>query len=72
MLNRFMKEKELNVKPGDRVMVRYGDRGTVLSVHHGCNGDEEYTNVQVHFDEDTDLAHWGQYQDGCYSDYTVI
>lgn len=71
MLNRFMKEKELYVKVGDRVIVA-GESGTVIDVYHGCNADEEYTNVQVHFDEDSDLAHWGQYQDGMYSEYTVI
>ena len=69
MLNRFMKDRELNVKVGDRVKVQ-GESGTVLRVFRGCNADEEYTNVQVHFDGE--LAHWGQYQDGVYSHFTVI
>ena len=80
MYNRLMKEKELNVKVGDKVAVQ-GNRGTVTEVFRDheveWNGKEyvkvegsEYTNVRVHFEGE--LANWGQYQDGVYGGYTVL
>ena len=80
MFNKFMNDKEINVKIGDRVAVM-GNEGIVTEVFKGFrkewNGKEyvnipgsEWTNVQVHFTGE--LAKWGQYQDGEYSDYTVI
>ena len=80
MYNKFMAEKELNVKVGDEVAVQ-GNRGTVTEVYRGYgtvwDGDRytrvegsEYTNVKVHFTGE--LAEYGQYQDGVYGDYTVI
>ena len=80
MYNKFMNEREINVKVGDKVAVQ-GNRGTVTEVFKGCdtkwNGNEyekiegtKWTNIKVHFDGE--LANWGQYQDGVYSDYTVL
>lgn len=82
MYNKFMEQKEINVKVGNRVSVQ-GYRGTVTKVHKGTkkewNGKEyanipgtEYTDVEVHFDDDQDIARFGQYQDGYYGSYTVI
>lgn len=84
MYNKFMEEKEINVKVGDRVSVQ-GFRGTVIDVEHGIkkewNGTEyvkvdnsEFTNVCVHFDEKDNygIAKYGQYQNGWYGGYTVI
>lgn len=82
MYNKFMAEKEINVKVGDRVAVQ-GYRGTVLEVKKGFdkewNGAEyvkvegtDFTNVKVHFDESQDIAKFGQYQNGDYGMYTVI
>lgn len=82
MYNKFLNEKELNVKPGDRVSV-HGYRGTVLEVlrgrHKEWNGKEyadvegsDYTNVTVHFDEDQDIAKYGQYQNGQYGEFVVL
>ena len=84
MFNRFMNEKEINVKVGDRVMVM-GFKGTVTDVHHGINTKwdgkkyaevkgTEFTAVQVHFDEEDnyDIAKFGQYQDGWYGGFEII
>lgn len=84
MYNKFMEEKEINVKVGDRVSVQ-GNKGTVTEVFHSIdkewNGTEyvnvegtESTTVAVHFDSDTWIAKegYGQYQDGHYGGYTVI
>ncbi len=84
MYNKFMNEKEINVKIGDRVNVQ-GLIGTVTEVHRSIdrewNGTEyavvegtERTTVTVHFDEDTWVARdgYGQYQDGHYGGYTVV
>lgn len=84
MYNKFMEEKEINVKVGDRVAVQ-GLRGTVTEVFHRIdtewNGTEyvnvagtESTSVKVHFDADTWVVEqgYGQYQDGVYGGYTVI
>ena len=84
MYNKFMEEKEINVKVGDRVMVQ-GLKGIVTEVLHSTdkewNGTEyvdvegsESTTVGVHFDSDTWVAEqgYGQYQDGHYGGYTVI
>lgn len=83
MFNKFMNEKEINVKVGDRVVVQ-GYKGTVTEVFHSIkkewNGTEyvevagtESTTVQVHFDEDNnyDIARTA-YQDGHYGGYEVI
>lgn len=81
MFNKFMNEKEINVKVGDRVVVQ-GYKGTVTEVFHGIkkewNGTEyvevagtESTTVQVHFDENYDIAKTA-YQDGHYGGYEVI
>ena len=80
MYNRLLKEKELKVKVGDKVMVQ-GNPGTVTEVLKGhdteWNGkeyakvpDSEYTRVRVHFTGE--LAAWGQYQDGVYGGFTVV
>ena len=66
MYNKFMKEKEINVKVGDRVAVQ-GNRGTVTEV---IKVSDAWTGVRVHFEDD--LAEWGQYQDGVYGGYTVL
>lgn len=84
MYNKFMEEKEINVKVGDRVSVQ-GLTGIVTEVFHGIekewNGTEyvkvpgtESTSVTVHFDKDTWVAKegYGQYQDGHYGGYVVI
>lgn len=79
MYNRLMKEKELNVKVGDLVLVQ-GNEGTVTEVLHTIetewNGKEyvkvegsETTSIRVHFTGE--LANWNQYQDGIYGGYTV-
>lgn len=79
MYNRLMKEKELKVKVGDKVMVQ-GNPGIVTEVFHHTdtewNGKEYYevpgsesTSVRVHFTGE--LASWGQYQDGVYGGYIV-
>ena len=67
MKNTMMKEKELNVKVGDRVAVE-GNRGTVTGVWT----DGETTEIKVHFDENEDISTWGQYQDKWYGLYTVL
>jgi hypothetical protein len=80
MYNKFMNEKEINVKIGDRVRVQ-GFRGVVTEVYHWAekefNGVEyidkpgtERTEVKVHFDGQ--LSCWGQYQDGTYGDFIVV
>ena len=80
MYNKFMAEKELNVKVGDTVMVQ-GNEGTVTEVfkNHDTewNGKEyvkvegsDSTSVRVHFTGE--LASWGQYQDKVYGGYAVI
>lgn len=80
MYNKFMNDKEINVKVGDRVSVQ-GNHGVVTKVIKGVekewNGKEyvlvagkEFTNVRVHFDGE--LAKWGQYQDGEYGGFTVL
>lgn len=84
MFNRLMRDKELNVKVGDRVCVQ-GYKGTVIDVDHSVekewNGEayvdiagSESTTVQVHFDEEDNygIAEYGQYQNGWYGGYTVI
>lgn len=84
MFNKYMNDKELNVKVGDKVSVQ-GYRGTVTDVAHGINtkwnGAEyaevkgtEWTAVQVHFDKENNhgIAEYGQYQDGWYGGYKVI
>lgn len=79
MYNKFMDEKEINVKVGDRVNVQ-GWIGTVTEVFHSINKEwngKEYvevpgtesTTVTVHFD---DAGIGGQYQDGHYGGYWVI
>lgn len=80
MYNKFMSEKELNVKVGDKVLVQ-GNEGIVTEVYH--NIDKEWNGreyVEVEGSESTsarvsfinDLANWGQYQDGVYGGFTVI
>lgn len=80
MFNKFLGERELNVKVGDLVVVQ-GNRGIVTDVYHGIktewNGEKyveipgtESTTVRVHFEGE--LARWGQYQDGYYGGFTVI
>lgn len=80
MYNKFMNDKEINVKVGDRVSVQ-GNRGVVTEVIHGFdwewNGKEyvkvpnsDFTNVRVNFDGE--LAKWGQYQGGTYGGYVVL
>ena len=82
MKNIYMAEKELNVKVGDRVS-SHGYRGTVTEVYRGYrkewNGNEyvkqegsDYTNVVIHFDEDQDIARFGQYQNGEYGEFVII
>lgn len=82
MYNKFMAEKEINVRIGDRVAVQ-GHKGTVIDVLKGhkieWNGSEyvkvdgsEYTNVKVHFDDSDDLSQFGQYQDKVYGGYSII
>lgn len=84
MKNSYMDEREINVKVGDRV-VSHGNRGTVTRVYRGVdkewNGSEyvpipgsEFTQVDIHFDEDSELIQNGyfQYQDGTYGEYYVI
>ena len=82
MFNKYMAEKELNVKVGDRVCVQ-GYKGTVIDVDHSIrqewNGEAyvdvagtESTTVQVHLDEEVSIAEYGQYQNGWYGGYTVI
>lgn len=84
MFNKYMAEKELNVKVGDRVCVQ-GYKGTVIDVDHSIrqewNGEAyvdvagtESTTVQVRFDEEDNygIAEYGQYQNGWYGGYTVI
>lgn len=83
MYNKFMDDREINVKVGDRVVVQ-GYKGTVTEVFHSINtewnGTEyvevegtESTTVQVHFDEENnyDIART-VYQDGHYGGYKVI
>lgn len=80
MYNKFMNEKELKVKVGDKVAVQ-GERGIVTEVFHNFdtewNGKEyvkvansESTAVRVHFEGE--LASWGQYQDGVYGGFAII
>lgn len=84
MFNKYMNEREINVKVGDRVTVQ-GYRGTVIDVYHGIktewNGTKyvevagtENTSVQVHFDEENNynISNYGQYQDGWYGGYAII
>lgn len=82
MYNKFMEEKEINVKVGDRVIVE-GNRGTVTEVFRSIDKEwngkryveipgSEYTNVRVHFNKDELLSTFGQYQDGVYGGYAVI
>lgn len=82
MKNTYLTEKELNVKVGDRVY-SHGYRGTVTEVYRGFrkewNGREyvkqegsDYTDVTIHFDEDQDIAAYGQYQNGTYGEFEVI
>lgn len=66
MYNKFMNEKEINVKVGDRVAVQ-GNRGVVTEV---VKVSDVWTGVRVHFEGE--LANWGQYQDGVYGGYEVI
>lgn len=65
MYNKLMKEKELNVKVGDKVSVM-GNRGIVTEVFRTSDS----TSVRVHFTDE--LAEWGQYQDGVYGGYEVL
>lgn len=65
MKNAFMKDKELNVKAGDKVSV-LGNIGIVTEVIKK----EDWTGVRVHFGGD--LANYGQYQDQVYGGYVVI
>ena len=84
MKNSYMEEKEINVKVGDRV-ISHGNKGTVTKVYRGIdkkwNGKEyeeipgtEFTQVTIHFDEDSELVSRGymQYQDGPYGEYYVL
>lgn len=64
MYNKFMKEKELNVKVGNRVRVCGWD-GTVTEVIKT----NDCTEVRVHFDDDGIGA---QYQNEVYGGYTVL
>ena len=66
MYNKFMNEKEINVKVGDRVAVQ-GNRGTVTEV---IKVSDAWTGVRVHFEGE--MAEFGQYQDGVYGGYTVL
>ena len=80
MYNKFMNEKEINVKVGDKVAV-CGNLGVVTEVFKNIdqewNGKEyievegtESTNVRVHFEDET--ANFGQYQDGIFGGFTVL
>ena len=86
MYNKFMDEKELNVKVGDRV-TSHGYKGTVTEVYktikHNWNRiDRRYeeipgtesTSVKIHFDEDSELIRNGymQFQDVVYGEFYVI
>jgi len=80
MYNKFMNEKEINVKVGDKVAV-FGNLGVVTEVFKNIdkewNGKEyvevegtESTSARVHFEDE--LANFGQYQDGIYGSFTVL
>lgn len=80
MYNKFMNERELKVKVGDKVAVE-GNRGYVTEVFHTFKTEwdgEKYvkiegsdsTSVRVHFEGS--LASWGQYQDGVYGGFSII
>jgi len=82
MYDKFLSDRDRAVEVGDRVAVM-GYRGTVTSVFHGVDKQwdgceyvsvpgSEYTHVKVHFDENQDIAEYGQYQDGTYGGFTVI
>lgn len=66
MYNKFMNEREINVKVGNRVAVQ-GNRGTVTEV---IRVSDVWTGVRVHFEGE--MAEFGQYQDGVYGGYTVL
>lgn len=79
MYNKFMNEKEINVKVNNRVMV-CGFIGTVTEVLKGFdkewNGKEykkvegtEWTGVKVHFDNTEEVGR--QYQDSVYGGYCI-
>lgn len=65
MYNKFMNEKEINVKVGDKVAVQ-GNLGVVTEVFK----DIDSTSVRVHFEDE--LANFGQYQNGIYGGFTVL
>ena len=80
MKNTMMKEKELNVKVGDRVST-HGYTGTVTEVLKGrdteWNGKEyievpgsDWTNVRIHFDNPKEIGY--QYENGTYGLFTVL
>lgn len=65
MYNKFMNEKEINVKVGDKVAV-CGNLGVVTEVFKTIDS----TSVRVHFEDE--LANFGQYQNGIYGGFTVL
>ncbi len=80
MYNKYLGQRELEVKAGDVVSVQ-GNVGTVTevikSIKKEWNGAEyievpgtESTSVRVHFTGE--LAAWGQYQDEVYGGFHVI
>lgn len=82
MYNKFMTKEQLAVKVGDHVVVQ-GNKGIVTEVHRGCeqaydmfkgeyvNVDgKDFTNIRVNFTGE--LANWGQYQNGTYSNWQIV
>lgn len=65
MFNKFLDEKELNVKPGDIVSIQ-GNEGIVLKVYRV----NESTDVKVHFTGPISI--YKQYQDKIYGGFKVI
>ena len=84
MYNKFMKPSELNVTNGARVAVTgnavakdfavNGYYGTVTEVFKGIDAEnnEPYTNVRVIFDDNEDIAIFGQYQNGVYGCFSIL
>ena len=83
MYNKYMNDKEINVKIGDRVKLTGGITGTVIKVYKGndktWNGsfyedvpETEYTQVKVHLDDIAVNQVGTQYQDGIYGGFWII
>lgn len=67
MRNDLLREKDRNVKVGDRVAIQ-GNYGVVTEVYRN----DTVTEVRVHFDEDQDIARYGQYQDKFFGGFYVL